>query len=159
MLSSEHHKIGQLEPTVGSLEGGRLVGVPPSDMRSTIATGRSIYAIFVKTVYSKARICLICGANKCSLERALGCIRSHLGLRPFTCGGVAEGCGLCDGRSEYVSTCLFYAYQLQRSLHDFPSLMGYLGLRNFSPCLAFEIILLGKKLGIRALKPAGMFLH
>jgi hypothetical protein len=48
--------------------------------------------IFVDSVEKK---CLLCGAPKTSMPRALGCVRSHLGLRPFTCPGPQKGCRKC----------------------------------------------------------------
>jgi hypothetical protein len=39
--------------------------------------------------------CLICGNQKTSAQRALECVRSHLGYRPFHCGGSSQGCKKC----------------------------------------------------------------
>ncbi|KIM27416.1 hypothetical protein M408DRAFT_169750 [Serendipita vermifera MAFF 305830] len=44
------------------------------------------------------RKCLLCKADRDSLVRTLGCLRSHFGLRPFKC----PGCRSCNEAKGYV---------------------------------------------------------
>jgi len=83
--------INQLEPDQNSLEAIQILGPAAFCLPSTTAPG-SILNIFVDSVEKK---CLVCGAPKTSMPRALGCVRSHLGLRPFPCPGPQMGCRKC----------------------------------------------------------------
>jgi hypothetical protein len=53
----------------------------------------SLFTVFVDR--SEYR-CLFCGSCKTSLTRAVGCVRSHLGHRPFRCTG-CDSCNIIDG--------------------------------------------------------------
>ena len=82
----------QHEPSLESPEGQdllRLVSHLPGF--STLAVqnpGRSIYTILV----GRGNKCLICDSFKTSLDRAVACVRLHLGHRPFVCSGESVGC-------------------------------------------------------------------
>jgi hypothetical protein len=63
---------------------------PPIDFN---APKRSLFTLFVDKPHHR---CLICNTHKSSLSRALGCVRSHLGHRPFWCMG-CQSCNSIDG--------------------------------------------------------------
>jgi hypothetical protein len=80
-----------------------LQGCPAIDLSST---KKSLLTLFVGKSGPRP-CCLICGKSKGTIPRTLGCVRSHLQLKPFRCGG----CQLCNPRSGYVHpaciSCLF----------------------------------------------------
>ncbi|PVF93246.1 hypothetical protein CPB86DRAFT_715867, partial [Serendipita vermifera] len=59
---------------------------------------KSIYYLFVDETEHR---CLFCGSIKTSFTRAVNCVRSHLGHRPFQCGGESMGCSRCNAMSGY----------------------------------------------------------
>jgi hypothetical protein len=92
--------MNNLEPSIDSDEGQELVrkvaylsGYPsiPSQLSSS--------SIFTLLVEFRERRCLMCGYVRTTLERAIGCVRSHLDHRPFACGGLSSGCLTCRGDS------------------------------------------------------------
>lgn len=94
MLNSEFVQSGQLEPTIGSEEGGLFLkqienelGHPPA------VTHNNTLSIF--TLLCCGFRCLLCGDTKRSTQRAVGCIRSHLNHRPFVCKGRSDKCIAC----------------------------------------------------------------
>ncbi|KIM22612.1 hypothetical protein M408DRAFT_282907 [Serendipita vermifera MAFF 305830] len=91
----------QPEPVLSSEEGQTLVRavlhVPDCPEVAWQKSDRSIFTLFVDC---KAYKCLICGHKKTSLERAVGCVRSHLRHRPFACPGEAFGCTSCKKRAK-----------------------------------------------------------
>ncbi|KAG8834969.1 hypothetical protein FRC17_006065 [Serendipita sp. 399] len=54
---------------------------------------QSIFSLFVDP---GRRECMICAKTHRTSDRALGCIRKHLGHRPFWCGGEKAGCTRCS---------------------------------------------------------------
>jgi len=97
LITQSHFiKAHQLEPSIDSSEGQALLknvwnlsDCPP------MASQKSNLSIFALLVDLNARRCLICGSTKISLDRAIGCVRSHLDHRPFVCGGEPAGCARC----------------------------------------------------------------
>ena len=86
----------ETEPSISDDEGqallsiiSRLPGCPSIAMRHL---DRSIYTLLVDR---QARRCLICQNEKATVERAIGCIRSHFNHRPFVCRGEVAGCMSC----------------------------------------------------------------
>jgi hypothetical protein len=96
LIESLHLYANRLEPDQNSLEAIQILGPAAGCLPSTTAPG-SILNVFVDSVEKK---CLVCGATKTSMPRTLGCVRSHLGLRPFTCPGPQEGCRKCVSGKE-----------------------------------------------------------
>jgi hypothetical protein len=124
----DHH----LEPTQDSIEGWLIMGDDFVDRGSSSthspAPCRSIYLPFIS-----GHMCLFCGSTKGSISRALGCVRSHLGHRPFHCQGRSGDCTACDGG---------YASILNASLslfHHQLTLLNDLEPRNSSLKRFFEI--------------------
>jgi hypothetical protein len=90
-------KTHQNEPSIDSADGQALLmnmwdlsDCPP------MAFQKSSLSIFALLVDVDSRTCLICGSSKTSLDRAIGCVRSHLDHRPFVCGGASVGCSRCQ---------------------------------------------------------------
>lgn len=100
----------QLEPVLSSEEGRTLVKailyVPDCPNAAWEDSDRSVFTLFIDC---KAYMCLICGRQKTSLERVIGCVRSHLGHRPFICPGAVVGCASCKRRK---SPARFFASSL-----------------------------------------------
>jgi hypothetical protein len=71
-----------------------LQGCPAIDFSST---KKSLLTLFVGKS-GRRPCCLICGKSRGSIPRTLGCVRSHLQLKPFRCGG----CQLCNDRNGFV---------------------------------------------------------
>jgi hypothetical protein len=88
----------QLEPTQDSIEGWLIMGADFIDHGSlsthSPVPGGSIYRLFIS---GTGYVCLFCGRTKSSTPRALGCVRGHLGHRPFHCQGRSGGCIACHG--------------------------------------------------------------
>jgi hypothetical protein len=90
----------QFEPSINSEAGQDLLrtvsnhhGCPPiPDQHS----GQSIYILMVDR---STKQCLMCGQTKSSLERAITCIRTHLGHKPFVCGGYSAKCLTCGKKT------------------------------------------------------------
>jgi hypothetical protein len=72
-----------------------LIDIPGFPLINRRQRGQSLYTLFIER---PSNMCLMCGKPKTSLARALGCVRSHLGHRPFIC----SGCELCDNTEGYV---------------------------------------------------------
>jgi hypothetical protein len=89
----------QLEPTQDSIEGRMIMGDNHgfSSNHSPAPCG-SIYRLFLS---GDEHTCLFCGSIRGSISRAVGCVRRHLGHRPFHCQGRLGGCTTCH--EEYVS--------------------------------------------------------
>jgi hypothetical protein len=93
----------QLEPTQDSIEGWLIMGDDfidhgPSFTHSPAPYG-SIYRLFIS---GDGYMCLFCGSKRDGLSRALGCVRRHLGHRPFQCQGRPGGCATCDGAYVFI---------------------------------------------------------
>jgi hypothetical protein len=84
----------RLEPSIGSDECNVLLaGITAYPLTFTRGLeGKSIYSLFINT---QERTCRICGSIKGSPVRAISCVRSDLGHRPFHCPGIKEGCKRC----------------------------------------------------------------
>jgi hypothetical protein len=91
VIDSLHLYENRIEPDQNSPEAIQILGPAAACLPSTTAPG-SILNVFVDSVEKR---CLVCGATKTSMPRILGCVRSHLGLRPFTCPGLQKGCRKC----------------------------------------------------------------
>jgi hypothetical protein len=92
----------QLEPTQDSVEGWLIMGDDFIDHGSSStyspAPCGSIYRPFIS---GAEHMCLFCGSTRGGISRALGCVRRHLGHRPFPCKGRLGDCTTCP--DEYVS--------------------------------------------------------
>jgi len=87
----------RLEPTVDSEEGQALIqNIRYLPDCPTTALQWSTLSIFTLFVNFQHRRCLLCGSKKTSLERAVGCVRSHLDHRPFICGIHSVRCASCN---------------------------------------------------------------
>jgi hypothetical protein len=93
---SQPYLCDQLEPILGSQEAEWLLAQIETDSCKFIIgrdrAGKSILSVFIDTT---SMSCLMCGKVKSSLKRALGCVRAHLGYRPFWCSGASVGCRTC----------------------------------------------------------------
>ncbi|KAG8800938.1 hypothetical protein FRC16_001654 [Serendipita sp. 398] len=67
----------------------------------------SIFSLFVDM---NTKMCLFCDKTHGSVERVIGCVRKHLGHRPFVCRGVKDGCKSCTE----LSPARFFAQSLLR---------------------------------------------
>lgn len=72
---------------------------PPIDFGNS---KRSLFTIFVEKAAFR---CLFCGLCKTSMPRALGCVRSHLGHKPFRCSG-CQSCNQVDGYAKFGTSAL-----------------------------------------------------
>jgi hypothetical protein len=83
----------QCEPLIADYDSlcmlAKIVDLPGCPSFPLASMQCSLFTVFVGR--SEYR-CLFCGSCKTSLARALGCVRSHLGHRPFHC----IGCDLCN---------------------------------------------------------------
>ncbi|PVG03763.1 WD40 repeat-like protein [Serendipita vermifera] len=86
--ASEFYKTNEMEPTIGSKEGLAILDV----LRHETIYKKSIYWILVD---EPTKICLLCGIHRVSQERAMSCVRSDLGHKPFCCPGMEAGCKKC----------------------------------------------------------------
>jgi hypothetical protein len=88
----------QLEPTQDSIEGRLFMGDDFIDHESSSthspALSGSIYCLFIS---GAKHMCLFCRKPRGGISRALGCVRGHLGHRPFHCQGISAGCTACHG--------------------------------------------------------------
>jgi hypothetical protein len=97
ILNTDWYKDDDPEPKLGTQEADNILfcmdvlyNVPfPSNH---IKTGRSIYSLFTDPILYK---CLMCDSTKKSAQRAVECVRAHIGHRPFRCSGWKSGCGIC----------------------------------------------------------------
>lgn len=85
----------QMEPSIGSVEGQILLNAmsdfPGRRVNELHHPNQSIYAVLV----GDGKKCLLCDCFKSSFDRAVACIRTHLGHRPFMCGGASVDCEIC----------------------------------------------------------------
>jgi len=93
VLQSAFLRKQKVEPLLSEAAGrsmvAKLVGLEGYDQIFLRGGARSIYSLFVKKGTNR---CLFCYSEKKALARAVGCVRSHLGHRPFVCAG----CGPCN---------------------------------------------------------------
>ena len=75
----------------------------------------SLYTMFID---KQSYRCLMCGSSKTSVARALGCVRSHLGHRPFRCSG-CQSCNLHDGYVLETSFLLYFTKWVLDMREDF----------------------------------------
>jgi hypothetical protein len=108
--ASVFHSEHQLEPTIGSKEGIALldgITILDADMSRVCqhgkTSGKSIYWLLVD---HKTKVCRICGIRRGTEQRAIGCVRTDLGHRPFRCPGIDANCYRC-GPYPYVYVHLF----------------------------------------------------
>ena len=75
------------EPTIGSLDGLKLVGSRRFTGPGTAANRESVYAILVDRPAEGAFVCWICGERRADrrLPRALDHVRGHFEHRPYHC--------------------------------------------------------------------------
>ncbi|PVF92072.1 hypothetical protein CPB86DRAFT_663205, partial [Serendipita vermifera] len=64
---------------------------------------KSIYWLLIEET---GNTCRMCGSVRGSQERAIACVRSDLGHRPFVCSGGKIGCLVC-GPEPYVAHARF----------------------------------------------------
>ncbi|KAG8854664.1 hypothetical protein FRB91_003213 [Serendipita sp. 411] len=87
-LNQEH------EPRLGTFEAEfvfNMAGVP-SSLACNAPRNGSVFSPFVDM---DTMMCLFCDKPHKSVKRVIGCVRSHIGHRPFACGGDKDGCNSC----------------------------------------------------------------
>ncbi|KAG8787001.1 hypothetical protein FRC15_010253 [Serendipita sp. 397] len=107
-LNQEH------EPRLGTLEAEfvfSMAGVPSSLAYNAPRNG-SVFSPFVDM---DTMTCLFCAKTHKSVKRVIGCVRSHIGHRPFVCGGDKDGCNSCT-ESRWVFLVPPGSYDLLGSL-------------------------------------------
>lgn len=96
----------QIEPTLDTNEGQSMINMisplPGYEHISIRNASESIYTVLVDI---STRRCLVCGNCKTTLGRAIACIRSHLGHKPFACGSSSSGCRSCPKKSQPQRFC------------------------------------------------------
>lgn len=97
IFDSSFYKDDVIEPKLGTPEANDILFYMNllqnvSFPSSCIKTGRSFYSLLTDPVSYK---CLLCGSIKKSAQRAVDCVRAHIGHRPFRCTGWRSGCGIC----------------------------------------------------------------
>jgi hypothetical protein len=107
IIKSKFYIEDLLEPTVDSDEAKAMfLEVQDWDiLPGSRSRGKSIYYVFIEGGSNR---CRFCGAQKTSLYRVLGCVRSHLNHRPFQCSGSDMGCKICPSEAGYVHLILCY---------------------------------------------------
>ncbi|KAG8854665.1 hypothetical protein FRB91_003214 [Serendipita sp. 411] len=86
-LNQEH------EPQLGTFDAELVLLVGDMSTLASIAPRKgSIFSLFIDM---DAMMCLFCDQVHRSVERVIGCVRSHIGHRPFACGGGKDGCKSC----------------------------------------------------------------
>lgn len=97
ILAKNWYREHQAEPTFGTQEVDNIlfylsafynVSFPEERMK----IGRSLYTLFTDPTLYK---CLMCNSTKKSAQRAVDCVRAHIGHRPFRCSGWRSECGIC----------------------------------------------------------------
>jgi hypothetical protein len=97
ILVSEYYFSDSPEPEFGINERPEIIRRLEEDEGVTFPQNRTkrgtpLSALFTDPKQCK---CLICGNQKTSAQRALECVRGHLGYRPFHCSGPGQGCKKC----------------------------------------------------------------
>lgn len=93
VLDASFYRNDELEPKLDSEDGITILGFPTdSRLSSNFIMSKSVYHLFID---AKKKACLICNQSKGTVLRATGCVRGHLGHRPFRCTGEAAGCASC----------------------------------------------------------------
>ncbi|KAG8834971.1 hypothetical protein FRC17_006067 [Serendipita sp. 399] len=86
---SQFYRNQEPEPRLSSTEASQLLMEAGTPELADDAPGKaSLYALFVDR---QTKTCLVCNKSHSVLDRALGCVRSHLLHRPFAC----TGCNAC----------------------------------------------------------------
>jgi hypothetical protein len=97
ILDSHYYLSDLAEPKLGTEEGMIIlrhleeeqgVTFPPSQIKS----GTPLSALLTDPTQHK---CLICQKKKVTAQRAVECVLSHIGHRPFRCRGFSQGCPTC----------------------------------------------------------------
>jgi hypothetical protein len=97
ILQSHYYLYDRPEPELGTNEGTNIlqylekeqgVTFPPSRVKR----GTPLAALLTDPTQ---RRCLICQNEKVTPQRAVECVRSHIGHRPFLCKGYNGGCPTC----------------------------------------------------------------
>jgi hypothetical protein len=97
ILDSHYYLFDLPEPKLGTEEGTNIlrhlaeeqgVTFPPNQVKP----GTPLSALLTDPTQPK---CLICQKKKTTAQRAVECVRSHIGHRPFRCGGSSQGCPTC----------------------------------------------------------------
>ncbi|PVF92209.1 hypothetical protein CPB86DRAFT_226409 [Serendipita vermifera] len=94
---ADFYKCNLPEPKLGSPEADAILFYLDIFHSATfpsgrIKTGRSLYTLLTDSAQYK---CMMCGSTKKSAQRAVDCVRAHIGHRPFWCGGWKSGCSIC----------------------------------------------------------------
>jgi hypothetical protein len=97
ILNTDWYRDDDPEPKLGNQEANDIlfrmdVLYDISFPSKHIKTGRSIYTLLTDSISYK---CLMCGSIKGSAQRAVECVRAHIGYRSFQCSGKSLGCGVC----------------------------------------------------------------
>ncbi|KAG8834976.1 hypothetical protein FRC17_006072 [Serendipita sp. 399] len=83
----------ELEPRIDTPEAALILSKAGTPfLACNVRKDRSLLSLFVD---SDENQCLFCFKAYPCPDRALGCVRKHLGHRPFSCGGELVGCTKC----------------------------------------------------------------
>lgn len=97
ILSSHFYLADLPDPELGTDESSNILRHLEETQGATfpqhrVKKGTSLLALLTDPTQRK---CLICEGEKTTAPRAVECVRSHLGYRPFRCRGAHQGCPTC----------------------------------------------------------------
>ncbi|PVF93775.1 hypothetical protein CPB86DRAFT_88365 [Serendipita vermifera] len=97
ILNSEYYLSDGPEPEIGSDKASTILSRLEETEGVTfpqhwIKRGAPLSALLTDP---KQRKCLICEGKKSTAQRAIECVRSHIGYRPYHCGGTNRNCPRC----------------------------------------------------------------
>lgn len=97
ILSTDWYREDDPEPKLGTREANEILCLMKMVHNVTftstcIKTGRSLFTLLTDPTLYK---CFLCGLRKGSAQRAVECVRAHIGHRPFRCAGWRSGCSVC----------------------------------------------------------------
>ncbi|KAG8835428.1 hypothetical protein FRC17_003327 [Serendipita sp. 399] len=93
ILRSSFYLENEHEPQLSTLEADIILVMAGLDPLADCVTRKgSIYSLLINAV---TMACLICDKTHGTTNRALGCVRKHLGHRPFVCKGMRDRCRNC----------------------------------------------------------------
>ncbi|PVF95380.1 hypothetical protein CPB86DRAFT_788141 [Serendipita vermifera] len=97
ILGSDLYLTDSPEPELGTDEGYNILRHLEGTEGATFPQHRIIKGTPLSALLTDPtrRKCLICEKKKATAQRAVECVRSHLGYRPFHYGGASQGCKTC----------------------------------------------------------------
>ncbi|KAG8830632.1 hypothetical protein FRC17_004583 [Serendipita sp. 399] len=99
ILASPFYLNNEHEPQLGTPEADFvLIMAGACSLANEVPRKGSLYSLLVK---SDTKTCLICNKPCGVMARALGCVRKHLGHRPFVCRGEIDLCKQCTNSRPY----------------------------------------------------------